>query len=50
MWQVPVTQIERLFTVGVALIGAIVFAHCMGSISALITQARHMRASSSAFT
>ena len=35
---VPASHIERIFAVGVALVGAIVFAHCVGTISSLITQ------------
>ena len=37
---VPVTNAERLFTLGVALVGAVVFSYCMGSVASLITQAR----------
>ena len=35
---VPVTDIERIFTLGVALIGAVVFSYCMGSVGTLISQ------------
>ena len=35
---VPASHIERIFAVAVALIGAVVFAHCVGTISSLITQ------------
>ena len=34
----PVTHTERLFCVGVALIGAVIFAHCIGTISSLFAQ------------
>ena len=37
---VPVTNAERIFTLGVALVGAVVFSYCMGSVASLITQAR----------
>ena len=35
---VPVTDVERIFTLGVALIGAVVFSYCMGSVATLISQ------------
>jgi voltage-gated potassium channel Kch len=35
---IPVTHAERLFCVGVALAGAVIFAHCIGTISSLISQ------------
>ena len=35
---VPVTDVERIFTLGVALIGAVVFSYCMGSVGTLISQ------------
>ena len=35
---VPVTDIERIFTLGVALIGAVVFSYCMGTVATLISE------------
>ena len=40
---VPVTDIERIFTLGVALIGAVVFSYCMGSVGTLISQVGRRR-------
>ncbi len=37
----PITHLERLFSVFVAIIGAVVFSYCMGTISSLISQARN---------
>ena len=35
---VPVTNIERIFGIGVALVGAVVFSFCMGNVASLISQ------------
>ena len=35
---VPVTDIERIFTLGVALMGAVVFSYCMGTVATLISE------------
>ena len=35
---VPVTDVERIFTLGVALVGAVVFSYCMASVSTLISE------------
>ena len=40
---VPVTDVERIFTLGVALIGAVVFSYCMGSVATLISQVGRRR-------
>ena len=37
---VPVTDVERIFTLGVALIGAVVFSYCMGTVATLISEVR----------
>ena len=36
---VPVTDTERLYVIGVALVGAVVFSHCLGTVAALIDEA-----------
>jgi voltage-gated potassium channel Kch len=35
---VPVTNIERIFGIGVAMVGAVVFSFCMGNVASLISQ------------
>ena len=41
---VPVTNLERMVTIAVCFIGAVVFSHCMGLVSSLIAQVLRFRA------
>ncbi len=41
----PVTHLERIFSVFVAIIGAVSFSYCMGTISSLISQVRKLSVS-----